>query len=576
MDLIRSKNFLYCTVLTIGITTQLTAAPKLRLDKTAIGPVSVATGTNGPLQVVNALNAGDSPLNLQAASSVPWLTATVQPRQPCGTLGANCNPINIALNTSGLPAGTQTGSILVTDPNALDAPQTITVTVAVGGNVPNSLTFFLPTSGAEVTQSFTTARNVSTTVTQPPQVSLSVAAPGGGSFASVFSYTVTAKANAGAAPGTYNGTILVAGSPIGAENKSVPVTFNVTDQPIASPFAISTFRIAQGAAKQTQSIRLSNLGTGAVTVASATVATTSGGAWATTALVNGFAGVTVDPTGLAPGSYQGTVTIVSNAANGTITVPIALEIIASGTPVVQAGGVVNNATFEPGLLLAQGELPAIFGEQFTTGEPLLASTLPLPTTLGGATVFINDQPVPIYYVSAGQINFQVPFDAATGEGTLRVDRGGQRGNTVTIAIARSSPRLLIAVNQAVQVVSTPFVCNSAGQCIGGASTPVQTGTVVTIYSLGLGPTNPPVASGAAAPLSPLAVVPGVNKVFFGAGGLFNDPVSQTPQFVGLSPNFVGLYQINVEIPANAPRGASVPVFLQGDAGTSNTLRFNIQ
>ena len=567
MDLIRSRHILLSTVLTIGIASQLSAAGKLRLDKTAIGPISVATGANGGIQIVNAVNAGDTPLNLTATSSVPWLSVVVSPRQSCGTLGANCNPINISLNTSGLAAGSYTGVITVADPNAIDAPQTISVTVAVGGGVPDNLTFFLPTTGAEVSQTFTTARQVTTSVNQPPQVSLSVAAPAGGSFASVFSYTVTAKANPGAAAGTYNGAILVSGSSVGSENRNVPVTLNVTASPVANPSAISRFRIAQGAAKQTQFIAVNNLGAGTLTVASAAAATTSGGSWATTQIVSGFVGVTADPAGLAPGTYQGTVTIASNAANNSIVVPITLEIVAAGPPLVLAGAVVNNATFERGLQLAQGELPAVFGEQFTTGEAVQATSLPLPTTLGGATVFINDQPVPLYYVSANQINFQVPYDAAVGEGTLRVDRGGTRGNTVSIAISRSAPRLLIAVNQAGAVVSTPF---------GGAATPVQAGSVVVIYALGLGPTIPAVPSGAAAPSSPLARVPGTNDVFFGTGGLFNDPVSQTPQFVGLTPQFVGLYQINVQIPADAPKGAATPVFLQGDAGTSNKLLFTIQ
>lgn len=568
MDLVRSnRNFYRTLLLTIGIATQLTAAPKLRLDQTVIGPVSIAQGANGPQQIINAVNAGDQTLNLRATSSVTWLAASVGALQNCGALLGSCHPITISLNTSGLAAGTQTGTITISDPNAIDAPQTVTVTVAIGGGVPNNLTFFLPANGTEVRQKITTSRPVSTTVNQPPQVTLSVAAPSGGSFATVFSYDIAAKANPGTAPGTYTGSITVAGSPLAAENKSVGLTFNVASGPVAAPSSISTFRIAQGAAKQTQFIGLTNLGTGTLTVASATAATTSGGNWATTQLVSGFVGVTADPAGLSPGTYQGTVTIASNAANNSIVVPIRLEIVAAGPPVVQAGSVVNNATFERGRELAQGELPAVFGEQFTTGEPVQATSLPLPTTLGGASVLINDQPVPLYYVSANQINFQVPFEAAVGEGTLRVDRGGQRSNAVSVTIARSAPRLLIAVNGSVAVVSTPF---------GGAATPVTPGETVVIYALGLGPTNPAVASGTGAPSSPLAIVPGTNTMFFGSGGLFNDPVSQTPQFIGLTPQFVGLYQINVTIPADAPRGAAVPVFLQGDIGTSNTLLFNIQ
>ncbi len=567
MDLNRSRTFLYISVLTFGISAQLWGAGKLRLDNTTVGPISVAQGANGPTITVNAVNAGDSPLSLAANSSVSWLSASVAKTQSCGTLGAQCNPISISLNTGGLAKGSYTGTVTVSDPNAIDAPQNITVTVLVGGGVPDSLTLYLPANGAPVTQNFSTARTVTTSVNAPGGVSLSVAAPGGGSFATVFNYTLTAKA-VGAAPGTYNGSLTVSGSTVGSENKTVPITFNVTSNPIAalSSSAVN-FRIAQGAAKQTSYIAASNLSSGTLTLSAPAASTTTGGNWLASSLVSGYVGVTADPTGLQPGTYQGTVTVASNAANNSVPVPVTLTILPSGAPVIQAYGVVNNATYEKGAELGLGELPAIFGDQFTTGDPAAATTLPLPTTLGGASVYVNDQPAPLYYVSANQINFQVPYEAAPGVATVRVDRNGQRGNTVSVTLSKSAPKLLVAVTPDVKVVSTPF---------GGAATPVTAGSVVTIYALGLGQTSPAVRSGEAAPSSPLANVPGFNnQVYFGNGGLFGKPVSQTPQFIGLSPGFVGLYQINIQVPANTPKGI-VPVYLQGDVGTSNQLQFNIQ
>lgn len=565
MDLKRSLPYLGLGLLSIGFSAQAWAAPQLRLDTTAIGPISVATGSNGPAQTINATNAGDGNLTLRATPSVSWLSANVGQSQSCGTVGI-CNPITINLNTNSLQAGTYTGGVTISDPNAIDAPQTIFVTVAVGGGVPGSLTFYVPSNGNPVSQTFSTAKVVSTTVNAPSQVSLSVAAPSGGSFASVFSYTVTARANAGAGNQAYNGSIAVSGSTVASENKTVPVTINVTSSPIAQASSLSRFRIAQGASKQTQYIAVSNAGSGTISVSGATAATSSGGNWASASIVNGYVAVVADPAGLSPGSYAGTITVNSNAANSSITVPVALDVVASGPPVVQAGGVVNNATFDKSAI-GQGELPAIFGEQFTTGDAQSATTLPLPTTLGGARVFVNDSPAPVYYVSQNQINFQMPIDAAPGQGVVRVERDGQRGNSVAVVIAQRAPKLLIAVTPAGAVASTPF---------GGPAAPIQAGSYMTIYALGLGQTSPAVRSGEASPSNPLAVVPGNNLVYFGNGGLFGTPVSQIPQFIGLTPGLVGLYQINVSIPSNAPKGADISVFLQGDAGTSNSLHFSIQ
>ena len=567
MDLNWSKSILYGSLLVLGFTSQLAGQARLRLDNTTLGPISVAQGQNGPNQIINAVNAGNGSLNLTATTATSWLTATVGQTQSCGTLGAGCNPITIGLKTASLAKGTYTGTVTITDPAAIDSPQVVTVTVAIGGGVPDSLTIYLPNNGTPVKQNFSAASALKTSINAPSQVNVSIGATSGGSFATVYTYTLTAKAVTGTADGSYTGSVAVSGSTVSAENKTVPITFNVTSKPVASLGSINGFRIATGAAKQTQYITVANLNSGTINVAAPTVTAANGGTWLTAAVVSGvYVGVTADPTGLQPGTYTGTVTVNSDAANGAISVPVQLDVVAAGAPLIRVGGVLDNATFQAGTF-AQGELPAVFGEQFTTGDPKQNTTTPWSTTLGGASVFINDQPVPLYYVSASQINFQVPYEAALGVGTLRVDRDGQRGNTVSINIAKSSPKLLVAVNQAGAVVSGPF---------NPSAVPVPASSFVTIYALGLGPTSPAVSTGAAAPSSPLSSVLGTNTMFFGAGGLFSMPASQTPQFIGLTPTFVGLYQINVQVPASAPKGTAIPVYLQGDIGTSNTLTFYIQ
>lgn len=60
--------------------------------------------------------------------------------------------------------------------------------------------------------------------------------------------------------------------------------------------------------------------------------------------------------------------------------------------------------------------------------------------------------------------------------------------------------------------------------------------------------------GAAAPLSPLAYAMG--RVSLTIGGV-NAPVA----FAGLTPGFVGLYQINATVPPGVPPGSQVPVVI---------------
>lgn len=47
-------------------------------------------------------------------------------------------------------------------------------------------------------------------------------------------------------------------------------------------------------------------------------------------------------------------------------------------------------------------------------------------------------------------------------------------------------------------------------------------------------------------------------------------------FSGLAPFFVGYYQVNVQVPSNAPVGSAVPVVLTIGGASSNTVTLAIQ
>jgi hypothetical protein len=146
------------------LATTLNAAPRLRLLQTVLS-VSVVPGNNGPSQTVDALNSGDGQLHLQATSSAPWLVPSVGQSAFCGGLIGPCIPIQIALQTSPLAKGAYTGTVTISDPNAIDAPQFVTVTVAVGGSVPDKLEFYAPVTGVSgFSASFTTVSPVSAAV----------------------------------------------------------------------------------------------------------------------------------------------------------------------------------------------------------------------------------------------------------------------------------------------------------------------------------------------------------------------------------------------------------------------------
>src|ERR1700727_2787600 len=81
------------------------------------------------------------------------------------------------------------------------------------------------------------------------------------------------------------------------------------------------------------------------------------------------------------------------------------------TPVLTPGGVVNSASYAA-VPLAPGSLATAFGT-FSIAAPVSAATLPLQTSLSGLSiVFGSNQQAPLYYVSSGSVNFQVPWELA--------------------------------------------------------------------------------------------------------------------------------------------------------------------
>jgi uncharacterized protein (TIGR03437 family) len=87
---------------------------------------------------------------------------------------------------------------------------------------------------------------------------------------------------------------------------------------------------------------------------------------------------------------------------------------------------------------------------------------------------------------------------------------------------------------------------------------------ITIYCTGLGQVNNPPNDGQPAPLPPpLSTTLALPEVTI--GGVQSSNVS----FSGLAPGFVGLYQVNAEVPAGVQPGLAVPVTLTIGGVTSN-------
>jgi len=564
----------------LALTASAWAQPKLRLVTTALGPLTFAQGAIPAAQSIEAYNAGTGALNLTLSSNVPWMTAAVGAARNCSSRTGTCLPLNIAFSTSTLARGIYTGTLTVRDPNAIDAPQTITVSVQPGGGVPDRADLYVPANGGSVEVPFVTTSQLTSRVsTSSGGDWLALALDGQGSFRFRWDYKIVARHLPGLPEGAYNGSLALTGSTFPADNKTVPVVMNVTTRPIAGAAPVVNARVVQGNLKTTQFAAISNLGMSALAISGATVATATGGNWLTaTTDATPLVKMEIDPASLAVGTYTATVTVNSNAVNSPTRIPVTLDIIASGPPQISIGGVLNNATFARDEALAPGGITSVFGEQFTApgADLALSSGAPLPTTLGGARVLVNGVPAPLYFVSYGQINFQMPFNLTPGEAVIRVERAGAQGNGASVAVVQRAPRVLIwpiAGNYGIVVNGDGTLPLPAGTTLGSfQGRPARAGDALVIYAIGLGQTDPPVTTGAASPADPLGRVAGT-KVIFGARGPFGAGLD--PIYAGLSPGFVGLYQVNVVVPSGLATGA-VDVTLDVDGTNSNTFKIQMQ
>lgn len=219
---------------------------------------------------------------------------------------------------------------------------------------------------------------------------------------------------------------------------------------------------------------------------------------------------------------------------------------------------ISNAASGNASAVAPGSLISIYGSGLATSTGS-ASSFPIASTLGGASVTVNGVPAPLLYASPTQLNLQVPFDTATGSATLSVSAGGSVIGTSSITIQATAPGLFLQPQGAAAVINQDGSINSQAQ-------PAAAGSVIAAYVTGLGTVNPSVGTGLAAPVSPLSTA--ASTVTATLGGT-PAPV----RFAGLAPGFAGLYQVNVQVP-QLPSG-EYSLQISADGVTSNAATVSV-
>lgn len=262
------------------------------------------------------------------------------------------------------------------------------------------------------------------------------------------------------------------------------------------------------------------------------------------------------------------------------------------TPVISSGGIVMANLLPKVSTVSPRSIISVFGKNFSTETvlfPNLDANGRLATILGGTCLQMNGTPMPIFAITPGQINAQVPATAALGPMSFTVT-----ANCATIQAVTSAPLLLegpapreqtsaaematveqvtpaffifdpvlsngfiaarfnATATQTAAAVAPAGLFNEPGF---GPSRPAKPGDIILLYGTGWGDTTANLATGQLAP-GAAEVLPEANRKIT-LGGVQLDPSDIF--YVGVTPQTAGLYQAAIRIPANAPAG-NQPVVL---------------
>lgn len=249
-------------------------------------------------------------------------------------------------------------------------------------------------------------------------------------------------------------------------------------------------------------------------------------------------------TALALDPRSGTLTA---ATYGRGAYQISLKAPQSG-PNILASGVVSAATLLP--MIAPGAIATLYGSRLAPGQTAGQGS-PLPTSLAGTSITVNGQPAPLIFVSPNQINFQVPFEA-TGTQAVVVVTTPEGRAAIPVQLLPTAPGLFAGT-----------VTHASTGAPVDANNPAVPGETLVLFATGLGVTSPAAVSGLPAPSNAPAVTANVSASF---GGL----AAPVP-FAGLAPGFVGLFQVNVQVPDGASGTMLLTIFAGGRASNAVTI-----
>ena len=289
-------------------------------------------------------------LSVSTQTGGSWLSLS-------STQGQATSSFSIIADPSNLTPNTYQGTVTIANPRAVPPTQNISVTFQVTAAVPaklaagnGPLSFALTAGAAAATAQLAVSNQGGGTLSFTAAAATSSGgswlqvSPASGSALSSAPASLTVTATPGAlAAGTYSGSIAVTSATTG-ESITVSVTLAISAVPqslLLSQTGFTFTTVAQGGSPLPQNFGILNTGGGTMTW-SASATTLSGTSWlsidqnsGTVATPNtgvSTVNVSVNPSGLAAGSYYGQVQVSApGAPNSPQTVSIVLNVLPAGS-----------------------------------------------------------------------------------------------------------------------------------------------------------------------------------------------------------------------------------------------------
>lgn len=220
------------------------------------------------------------------------------------------------------------------------------------------------------------------------------------------------------------------------------------------------------------------------------------------------------------------------------------RIEAAESPRFTSRSVTNAASFDIGM--TPGSAAVVFAAGVRT-EPGVAAAraVPLPREIDGIEVLVNGRAAPLFAVASingqEQVNFQVPWETEGSPAQVVVRRGGVASPGVDVVVPPLQPGIFEL--NSVEAIVVRTVDNS----LVTPQRPLRAGESVYFYAAGLGPVDANPGTGNGGPRNPLARAQTPVSVTL-------DGLDCEVQFAGLAPDFVGVYQVNIRVPAGLRAG----------------------